>query len=157
MWLWNVKPDISFDVGYRIDEFETFENDEQFELVAEKLASHALEEVRRYRRLFQTIRHVSDYYRKNIPKSFWPSFNASIAHCLAGRTEIGRRLLASCTESAENDPKWTKEARSDAQSLLAIVGDEAQFRDVLVDRVQGARRLHKLSPVEISFSSRVPE
>lgn len=157
MWLWNVKPYLSFDVGYRIDKFYAFGNNEQFNPVAEKLATRALEKVKVYRRLFQTIRHVSDYYTENIPKSFWPRFNASIAHCLAGQIKVGRRLLSTCAEKRDDDRDWVKEAQSDAESLLAIMEDGERFRDVITGRVQEARRLRKLPPLEVNFNSRFPD
>ena len=157
MWLWNVKPYISFDVGYRVEDFHAFENDEEFYRVAEKLATHALEKVKSYRTLFQTICHVSDYYRQNIPTSFWPCFNASMAHGLAGRSEIGGRLLATCIEATDDDREWVKETQSDAKNLLAIIEDKERFRDMLTGRVKEARRLQKLCPLEIDFNSILPD
>jgi hypothetical protein len=62
MWLWNTKQHISFDVGYRVNGFLPFENEEQFGPVADKLAVSALERVEEYRTLFRCIHDVSDYY-----------------------------------------------------------------------------------------------
>ena len=89
MWLWNMKQHISFDVGYRVNGFFPYENEEQFGPAADKLAAGALEKVGEYRGIFRSIHDVSNYYFENAPKSFWPCFPAAIAHSLAGRAEAG--------------------------------------------------------------------
>jgi hypothetical protein len=50
MWLWNVKPYKSFDVGYRVETFYAFENGEQFNGVAERLATPSFGEGERLSR-----------------------------------------------------------------------------------------------------------
>jgi hypothetical protein len=158
MWLWNTKSHISFDVGYRVEGFSSSENEEQFGRVAEKLADRALEEVDNYRKLFGSIYDVSDYYMRNVPKNFWGCFNASIAHSLAGRTEAGMQLLGTCLEGADDGSKWLKEARSDAQTLFVIIGDEEQVRDIISGRIRKTRKQHNLPPMGrlISSSSAAP-
>jgi len=153
MWLW-IKSYVSFDVGYRVEEFQAFENEEQFTRVAERLATAALEKVRDYRRLFPTICHVSDYYMLNVPQSFWPCLNASIAPALAGRREDSARSLSTCLEGVDDDPAWLTKARLDARNLLAIIQDQERFRDSISSRVMEARRLQRLPTVtEIDFKA----
>ena len=156
MWLWNIKEHISFDVGYRVDGFLPFENEEQFGPVAERLAVAALEKVREYRRLFRSAHAASDYYFENTPKSFWPCFDAAIAHSLAGRAEASTRVLADCLDGTDDDPMWLKEARSDARSLAASVGDIDRIRDVISDRVMRTReQQHLPSIARIDFDETI--
>jgi hypothetical protein len=153
MWLWNTQPHISFDVGYRVEGFSPFDNEEQFGRIADELAGRALEKVKDYRKLFRSIHGVSDYYRRNAPKTFWACFNASLAHSLAGRTKAGTKLLSTCLEGSLSDPKWLKEARSDAQTLSEVIGDEEQFRDIILGRIRETRKQHNLPPLaEIDFN-----
>jgi hypothetical protein len=154
MWLWNMKENLSFDVGYRVDRFLPFENEEQFGPVAEKLALAALEKVGEYRRLFRSVHDVSNYYFENTPSSFWPCFDAAIAHSLAGRPEASTRVLANCLEDTHDDPTWLKEARSEARSLVASVGDVHRIRDIISGRVMNTRAQHHLPPVaQINFDA----
>jgi hypothetical protein len=156
MWLWKTKQHISFDVGYRVDGFFPFENQEQFEPIADKLAVRALEKVEEYRRLFRSIHDVSDYYLENVPRGFWPCFDAAIAHSLAGRVEASTRILITCLEGTDDDPAWLKEARSDAQTLIASVGDAQRIRNIISARIRETRRQHRLPPIaKVNFDASV--
>ncbi len=82
-WLWNVEDWLSFDEGYRVENFQAFKEENEFKLVAEKLAFSAAERVMHYRNLFPSVEKISDYYLKIPPvNSFWPVYNAAIAHAL---------------------------------------------------------------------------
>ena len=148
MWLWNIKQHISFDVGYRVNGFSRYEDDEeQFGQAAEKLAAGALEKVGEYRRIFRSIHDVSNYYVENAPKGFWPCFDAAIAHSLAGRPEASTRVLAACLDGTNDDPLWLKEARSVARSLAAGVGDVHRMREIVSNRVMETRALQHLPTI----------
>lgn len=155
MWLWNVQPFISFDLGYRVEEFYHFESAEQFGPIAEKLARRAAKEVIRYRELFPTIRNVSDYYRKNIPNIGWPSFNAAVAHGLSGRIEAAKHLFGRWDDEAKDDPQWVKETRIYAKQLSMIVEDQEQFRNLITARIMQTRKLQKYPAIaEINFMAK---
>jgi hypothetical protein len=86
------------------------------------------------------------------------SFNAAIAHALAGRKDTAVSLLSDCTESTDNAPMWVKEASADARQLLELISDADQFRDVITDRVQQTRWLQKLPTLsKIDFGGVVSE
>jgi len=156
MWLWNAKQHISFDVGYRVNDFFAFENEKQFGPVADRLAVVALEKVGEYRKLFRSVREVSNYYFENAPNGFWPCFDAAIAHSLAGQAEASTRVLATCLDGTDSDPMWLKEARSDARSLVASVGDVQRMREIISGRVMKTRAQQHLPPVtEINFDAGV--
>jgi len=154
MWLWNIKQHISFDVGYRVNGFFRYENEEQFGHAAEKLAAGALEKVGEYRRIFRSIHDVSNYYVENAPKGFWPCFDAAIAHSLAGRAEASTRVLTACLDGTNDDPLWLKEARSVARRLAASVGDVRRMREIISNRVMEMRALQHLPTIaEINFDA----
>jgi len=143
-----MKPYISFDEGSRVSGFHRFESAEQFGSVAEELAQNAASEVMRYRKLFPNIRSVSGYYsRKTLPTG-WASFNAAVAHGLAGRIEEAARLFNHWGNVGENAPEWLKAAQLDGNQLSAIVGDQVQFRKLISERVAMTRELHKLPAIE---------
>lgn len=148
MWLWNVSPNLSFDIGYRVEEFHPFESPQQFEPVAARLANRALQRVAEYRRLLPTVREASEYYSRNTPKDFWPLFNASVAHSLAGLSEIAEAALVPCVHDELNDPAWLTGARRAARELLAVIGDRKRLTDLVADRVRQTRDLHKLRRLE---------
>lgn len=156
MWLWNVKQHISFDVGYKVNGFLSYENEEQFGSAANKLATGALEKVVEYRRIFRSIRDVSNYYIENAPKGFWQCFDAAVAHSLAGRAAASTRLLANCLDGTDDDPLWLKNARSDARSLAASVGDLKRMRDIISDRVMETRAQQHLPTIaEVNFNGSI--
>ena len=154
MWLWNVHEHLSFDVGYRVDDFQPFETEQQFGLVAQQLAEHARDKVAEYRERFRTVGQVSDYYLQNPVDSFWPCFNAAIAHMMSGRMTPASVLMSRCVTAEENDPPWLSKARHVARTMGGMVGEQLRFRKFISDRVQESRHLHKLPPHEnLDFGS----
>jgi len=140
MWLWNVKPYISFDVGYRVEEFCPFRNEEDFAIVAENLATQALQKTTHYRRLFATIGQVSDYYVSHAPDSFWPCFDAAVSHILAGQPGLATQLLAECVHESDDDPLWLTEGRSRAKELLTALNEPDRVRDIITKHVHETRK-----------------
>jgi hypothetical protein len=160
MWLWNVHGHLSFDVGHRVTEFQPFESELQFGPIAQRLAEQARDKVAEYRERFRTVGQVSDYYMQNPLDSFWPSFNAGIAHMMSGRLKPASVLLSRCVTAEENDPTWLSNARLAARTMAGMIGDQLRLHKLITDRVQESRNLHKLPSLEhIDFGSEriVPE
>lgn len=153
LWLWNVKPYISFDEGSRFVEFQKFESEQQFKVVAEMLARTAAERILHFRAQFPTICAVSDHYRKNPPvHSLWPTFNAAIAHGLCGRTDAALTLLGRIPGTLDHSIEWQKNADQDARYIASEIHDVQRFRRLVSERVVRARELHKLPQRQIEFS-----
>ena len=153
-WLWHVKPYFSFDIIHGTKRFHEFESEQQFRKVAEELATSGLENVERYRQIFRTVRQVSEYYVQNSPNTFWPYFDAAIAHMLSGRVELGCKLLSECLVARHGDPQWLTEARQDAKMLACITHQPDKFVEAISDRVRETRRLLKLPPLhQVEFWS----
>ena len=147
MWLWNVRPHVSFDVGYRVEGYRQIESGQQSEELAERLAARSLEKVLEYRRLFPTVQQVSEYYEQNTPNGFWPHFNAAVAHTLSGRVEVGCRVLSQCLAQTDDEPAWLSEARRVARTLATMMHEQPRAQKFVSDRVQETRRLQKLPPL----------
>jgi hypothetical protein len=158
MWLWNVKPTISFDEGYRVANFRSFENEQQFKDVAEALARRAAEQVLHLRAQFPTILAVSDYYIQNPPLStFWPRFNAAIAHGLCSRSDAASKLLGSIVGKLDLSIEWQKNADSDAKYLAGKLHNREQFCRLIAERVLQTRKLQNLKPLDyIDFEVGLP-
>jgi hypothetical protein len=149
MWLWNVKSYLSFDEGYRVDKFHRFESASELTAVAEQVSQRAADEVLRYQSLFPSIRAVSDYYlRHPPPDSFWPEFNAAIAHVLSGRDKVGAALLSRKIGKMNTSIEWQKNAALDAELLLAEIPFPDRFKERIEDRILQSRKLHNLQPAE---------
>jgi len=152
MWLWQVKSYVSFDEGNRVAPFSGFEGEEQFRLVADRLARNAAQEVLRYRNLFSNVKKLCRYYLQHRPTAFWPSFHAAIACALSGELSESRRFFNRIIDSGEDDLDWVREARSDAKELSALASDPVGFRALIAERVRRTRELQRFPPVsEVDF------
>src|SRR6266851_4267038 len=49
MWLWDELPYLAYDVGYRVSDFERYEDRAKFEVSAQNVAKNAAQEASRYR------------------------------------------------------------------------------------------------------------
>ena len=143
MWLWHEKDYFSFDEGYRIGGFESFQNADQFRRVATTLAERAAVEVGRYRSLFRTVQMVSDHYLRTMPGGFWPSFHAAVACGLVGRSPEARRFFRPILES-DDKRDWVLAAQAEAVRLNAMVLDTNAFQQFVEEKVARTRTLLKL-------------
>jgi hypothetical protein len=153
MWLWNVKPYISFDTDIIGKEGHfKFEDEQQFDPIAHLLVKKAVEGVNRHRDLFPTVLALSDYYIQNPPAAvFWPIFNAAIAHGLSSRGDVGQKMLARVIGKFDPSIAWQKEADADAVYISSIIQERDQFRKEIARRVGEARKLHKLPQMDLAF------
>lgn len=144
MWLWQEKGYLSFDVGYRVEEFSEFCSEAQFGVVARSLSERAAHEVARYRRLFPSIYGVCSYYSRHSPVELWPTFDAAIAFAIAGDIGAAKRLFGKAIRGEQDDRDWVKAARAKASNLCAIVDDAPRFRITVEATVHRTRELLKL-------------
>jgi hypothetical protein len=154
MWLWNVKPVISFDVGtIREESLHRFENEDQFAEVAAILARNAEHKVLDYRRLFHSVGAVSDFFLPCTEMMGWSAFNAAIAHGLSSRRDAALQLFAQCFNSVDVSIEWQKKVQEDAQYLASLINEPERFRREIAARVLRTRELHKLPTVPIDFEA----
>jgi hypothetical protein len=154
MWLWNIKPHISFDEEpIRVKGFEPFEDETQFEQVAKTLAVEAKQHVLQNRTAFSSIQNVSDHYVQLDQIEGWRAFNAAVAHGICGRSDAALDLLAQFSSNLDESIEWQHRANQDARSLATIIHDRDRFERVIIDRVVQTRELHKLPQVSIVFQA----
>jgi hypothetical protein len=153
MWLWNVKPYISFDTEIiRKEGHFKFEDEQQFDPIAQMLAKKAAGGVNHHRALFPTVSALSDYYVKNPPATvFWPTLNAAVSHGLAGRGDVGHRMIAGVIGKLDSSIAWQKQADADAVYIASIIQEQDQFRSEMTERVQRTRELHELPQMDLAF------
>jgi hypothetical protein len=146
MWLWCEKDYISFDQGSRIESFSGFQDQDQFELEASRLAKRAAEEVQRYRLLFPNVHSVCEFYlgQPVMPPGHWQHFHAGVACAMAGKLSDAVRFFDHFLAADGNRPEWLIAAQTDAKRLKALTADTIEFREVITNRVRRARELQKL-------------
>jgi hypothetical protein len=145
-WLWFEKKYLSFDYGYRLGGFVSFEDEAQFARVAENLAESAANEIRRLRSLFDTVSSAAKHLAARPERTFWNDFHAGVACGLAGETRLARRAFRKVT-SDDDDSDWVKAAVALAQSYSLAVEDLASFRSKIQTVIHRARVLLRLPEV----------
>lgn len=150
MWLWQEKDYLSFDEGYRVENFVAFKNADQFRPVAEKLAKRAVVEVEGYRSLFATVSDVADHYINRMSNEFWSSFHAAVACGVAGRTSVSRQFFDQVLKWNE-DLDWVRSGQTEAAALNSVLDDADMFRKMVWDKVNRTRELLKLPKEETTI------
>lgn len=153
MWLWQEKNNFCFDEGYRVENFVTFRDPDQFKMMAEKLAKRAAAEIERYRSLFATVSDVADHYMRLVPAEkikpteFWSTFHAAVACGAVGRRSASRQYFEHVLKQKE-DTDWFKSVHAEAAVLNSVLDDSDMFRQLVWDKVNRTRELLKLPKQE---------
>jgi hypothetical protein len=152
-WLWEPKDYVSFDVGHRVEHFESFQSNEQFAPHAFRLTERAAEQVQGYRSAFKTVRDVATHYDQAKGSRFWDRFHAAIAHGLVGNRAKAAELLSGLrSEGAASEYEWMRQAASRCSDLLDAARSTESFRTVIQTDLMLARRLLRLAEVPISLT-----
>jgi hypothetical protein len=145
-WLWTPKNFLSFDAGYRVDGFEEYKGDAQFENAASELADRAKTEVLALRERFPSFLAVAKWIVANglRPIDIWPHFHFGIACGLDGDVETAQAALQTIVSMQERDVDWVRELKGWAENLLLLIEDQAAFRAAVEANIAKARMLLKL-------------
>lgn len=143
MWLWCVQDYISFDLGYRVEPFVEFRDEEQFETLAGNLINGAVQEVKRYRLMFPNVASVCNYYLSQEVEDGWPTYHAAVACGLANKPHAARAHFEKFMK-VRASTGWLANAQEDANHLASLV-DTGEFRDVIANRVRQTRKIQKLA------------
>lgn len=142
-WLWHVKNQLSFDLGYRVNDFHSFEDEPQFQVVAAQLAETAAQEAQRYRDKFPDVAAVARYYESLPASGFWPTFHAGVACALAGRSVQAQRFFDVVLQ-ARDERNWVTASQAEAQQLRALADDTEQIRYVVGETIRQTRVQQRL-------------
>ena len=147
-WLWYAKPHFSFDLGNREEAFHRFTSPSDWEPVADRLAQRASELVQYYRSQFGSVADLAAHYDRQPPATFWNHYHAAIAYGLTDRMPQARHFFRAATADATpTSPQWLKDAAERCAVLNAKLADGGEFRGLVQNEIEHARRLMKLPPV----------
>jgi len=145
-WMWYAKDFLSFDEGYRVEDFHPFRDNEQFEQVAVALAERAAVEVETLRRRFPSLERVADYLiAKHVgDKDLWAHYNAGVAAGLVGDAGVAKARLAKVVAAPDQEVPWIRELKEKSAFLLGLADDASRFRGEAAAAIARARDLLKL-------------
>lgn len=146
MWLWHEKDYVSFNEGHRVEPFSAFQDQDQFQAEAVRLATRAAEQVQHYRRLFPNIQRVCEFYlrQRTQPGGYWRNYDAGVACAIAGRPGDAIGFFDLFLEQRVDHPEWLVVEQEDAARLKALALNTQQFRAQAADRIRRTRELQKL-------------
>ncbi len=143
MWLWDELPYLAYDVGYRVSDFERYEDRAKFEVSAQNVAKNAAQEASRYRELFTSPAAAADYYAtldEPLPGSLLP---AGIALGLVGRSgESLERFDAFL--AVDDDQDWMLEKKNRVRGLRVLLDDHRAFLASVRGSIAKTRELLRL-------------
>jgi len=145
-WMWYAKDFLSFDDGYRVEDFHPFRYNEQFEQVAAALAERATIEVETLRRRFRSLEMVAEYLiaKQAGDKDLWAHYNAGVAAGLVGDAGTAKARLAKVVAAPEQEVPWILELKEKSAFLLGLADDASRFRSQTAAVIGRARDLLKL-------------
>lgn len=147
-WLLLEKGYVSFDIGHRINTpFIEYENDQQFEPLAEKLARRATVEVSKLRHDFESLESAVEHFRSTELKDPRDHYYAGVVLGLAGTKSESRKCLERAAKIDQNFG-WRKGLAYKARDLLRLLGDSDQFADSITGTVYRARSAASLDDWE---------
>jgi hypothetical protein len=146
-WMWYAKDFLSFDDGYRVEEFQPFRDDEQFEQVAAALAERAAIEVETLRRRFPSLASAAKYLiaKQADDRDLWAHYNAGVAAGLVGDTGTAKARLRKVVAVPQQDVPWILQLKEKSGMLLDLADNTSRFRSETAAVVGRARDLLKLS------------
>ena len=139
-WLWSEKNYLSFDAGHRVQEFQPFIDDEQFSLVAQKLAERASQEVTVLRERFQSPSHVQAWLTARSPASIWDHYHLAVAAGLAGAIDQSKQSFADVMSDPE-DRSWAIEIRRRSAEFMRCLEIGDGFEAEVMDTIKRTRGL----------------
>lgn len=139
-WLWYEKDYLSFDAGDRVEDFQSFVNDEQFASVADELAKRARQEVIALRDRYSSPSHVQAWLAAKSSISIWDQYHLAVSAGMAGATDQSRRSFADVMSNPDDRP-WATDIRRRAAELMRCLELGNGFEAEIVDTIRRTREL----------------
>jgi hypothetical protein len=146
MWLWRARKGFAFHVGYRIGDFVSYYDPEQFTPHALRFAAQAAEEVQRLRKQFKSLPDICQYLLEHTPESSWHIFHPAIAAGLVGEIETAQRLFQLYAEKPTQGEQRELELRARYAALASQLDQPSLFRSSVEAIIQECRVLNGLPP-----------
>ena len=129
-WLWSENDFLSFDDGYRVQPFQEFKDEVQFENAAKIVAECAKDEVLKLRERFHSIGSTAVHLEKKSANSrnIWTQFHAGVSSGLIGLINDAKTHFGLALDADDRDIDWVIRLKSRCNELLKRVEDTASFR-----------------------------
>jgi len=146
-WFWYARDHFSFDHGYRIADFVSFEAKEQFEPESERLALRAADEVQKIRDNFRSLEEIARQLTFDVVNGGggFALYHAAVAAGLVGDISGSRQLFERVRNHFDGDG-WQENVRSVAAELTKALPSKHDFRTLVQEIIQRHRSLNKLPP-----------
>jgi hypothetical protein len=146
MWLWHELPYLTYDVGYRVHDFEPYRNSQQFQEVAVTLARKAADEITKYRVTFASVDSAAVYFA-SLPDMASSSFlSAGIVFGLEGRANDARKWFDAYL-ALDDDRSFVSEEKQRIHELRDLLDDQPVFKRRIRESIARTRELQKLPPL----------
>lgn len=139
-WLWHDSGHVTFNEGYRVAQFEAYENDEQFTEASMVLATKARDEVVKLREQFSTLGRIAAHLKNNETVNIWHNYHAAVSAGLVG--DVKHALLRfSLIANAPALHPWMEELQERSAKLASLIEDSEGFRGA-IDCIVTKQRAH---------------
>jgi hypothetical protein len=146
MWLWHELPNLVYDVGHRVQDFEPYEDSQQFQSVATAVAHKAAEEISTYRVMFASLDSAAEYFA-NLPEVEPNSLlSAGILFGLVGRENEARKCF-DFHIAIDDDRPFVLVEKQRATELRELLGDQLAFKRRVRGSIARTRELLELPPL----------
>ncbi len=146
MWLWDELPHHAYDVGYRVHDFEPFEDNEQFRRVAVSLAQKAADEIIKYRAKFATTTDCATYFAKNRDVAPSDYMTAGIALGLVGKVKDAQKWFDASLAIDDGRP-FVLDENQRIRGLRVLLEDQSAFKDQIRASIARTRELLRKPPL----------
>jgi hypothetical protein len=142
-FLWSANGHLSFDLGYRIEGFFAFQSEEQFEPVAEKLASLAAIEVQRLRSVLIDPTNIASA----IPEGPYAPYHRGLSQGLSGDLQNAMRNLQANLDHCRLFPSASDRVLR-CERLISSLSDPVTFRNTVINQIRHQREAVGLATVD---------
>lgn len=124
LWTWNDY--LSFDHGYRVENFVQFESAGQFSEAAEHLARRAAEELRNLDENLPTPSTVGEILPESLDRSPWVRYHRAISRALSGESSEAADLFRGLAAGAAATD-WEQELATRSRRFVTLLHDRSAF------------------------------
>lgn len=149
---WYLNDYISFDYGYRVENFIEYKDDEQFELGVTELTKNGLQKVLEYRN-FADFDYAKEKIFSLLPDDgLWQNYHRIMISLITGDLE----KLFFFHEKLNNvnfNIKWQKELKENTDDLVLFCRTKTRKEvvDYLVQLIIDTRKMKKFPDIEIDY------
>jgi hypothetical protein len=144
-FLWRWSGHLSFDLGYRINEYIPFETEDQFAPAIEELAISAAAEVARLRGLLVNPGAVTNAIPNDPQSTSWPNYHRAISMALSGRTSESAVLFAGLAKPdleyypTDSGRAYEIDRAEKCKTLAADIDNPTAFRAAILKLITAQR------------------